>query len=41
MNTRFFHGSATARRKVNRISYLMTADDTRVDSEEGMEIFYL
>lgn len=35
-NTKFFHASATTRRKVNRINFLMADDGSRVDNEEGM-----
>lgn len=35
-NTRFFHASATARRKSNRINYLMSDNGTKVDTAEEM-----
>lgn len=40
-NTKFFHQSASARRKSNRIDYLVDDSDNRVETEEGMcEIVY-
>lgn len=35
-NTRFFHSSATSRKKSNHIAYLLDDNNERVDSEEGM-----
>ena len=36
LNTKFFHASATARKKVNRITYLENNDGVRVTDEVGM-----
>lgn len=35
-NTKFFHASATARKKANRINFLMTEDGIRIDQQEEM-----
>lgn len=35
-NTRFFHSSATAREKANRISFLLNNEGDRVEDHEGM-----
>ena len=35
-NTRFFHSSATARKKSNRIAYLVDDNNNHVDSQDGM-----
>lgn len=35
-NTRFFHASATSRKKANRISCLVTDSGVRTDDHEGM-----
>lgn len=40
-NTEFFHSSASARRKSNRIGYLIDENNNRVENEEGKcEIVY-
>lgn len=35
-NTRFFHASASARKKANHINFLGNDDGVRVESAEGM-----
>lgn len=35
-NRKFFHANASARRKANRVSLLMTDDGSRVDDKMGM-----
>lgn len=35
-NTRFFHSSASARKKSNRIAALVNDNDERIDSPSGM-----
>lgn len=35
-NTKFFHSSASARKKLNHIEYLFDDNDVRVTDQEGM-----
>lgn len=35
-NTKFFHAHASARKKNNRVDFLITDEGTKVDGDEGM-----